>query len=297
MKNKRISVLIVSIFINLLLFLPSLLSQASDKLQIRIWTEKDQFFVHEAIPVHYEIKNISASTLRLCFTMIYEDFIIKDQQGRGYAPRIRGSYGACRDTLEPGEIHQNKLNVSGSYAVQNAGEYTCYIYTRPSNVLHFPWTKSNPIEFKVIEPKGDEKKALDMFLEAERLKYSRKRGGGRDLKKAELGFLKYQELVDRYPNSIYAALSLDCALGVYEFSTNLQERRKLIPVCTRLMENYPNSLYFASAFSSLVDVYEVLKDKEGAIKIMQELIKKHPDSKISERAEYWVERIEKLEFE
>ena len=119
--------------------------------------------MHEAIPVHYEIKNISASTLRLCFTMIYEDFIIKDQQGRGYAPRIRGSYGACRDTLEPGEIHQNKLNVSGSYAVQNAGEYTCYIYTRPSNVLHFPWTKSNPIEFKVIEPKGDEKKPWTCF--------------------------------------------------------------------------------------------------------------------------------------
>lgn len=29
---------------------------------------------------------------------------------------------------------------------------------------------------------------------------------------------------------------------------------------------------------------------------MQELIEKHPNTKISERAEYWLEKIEKWEF-
>jgi tetratricopeptide (TPR) repeat protein len=288
--------LIFCILVMLVVFLPSLLSQASDKLQIRIWTDKDQFFVQEPIPVHYEIKNISDSTIRLCFTMIYEDFIIKDEQGRGYAPHIRGSYGACRDSLKPGEIHQARLDVSG-YGLKNIGEYTCYIYTQPSNVLHFPWTKSNTIKFKVIEPTGEEKEALEMFIEAGTVETVEEENQGRCPKRGEPEFLRYEALVEKYPNSVYAPLALREAIGIYFYSRDLQERRKIIPVCKRLIENYPNSLYFASAFMSLVDVYEILKDKEGAIKTMQELIEKHPNTKISERAEYWLEKIKKWEFE
>jgi hypothetical protein len=275
-----------------LFIITSLVSQASDKLQIRIWTEKDQFFVHEPIPVHYEVKNISESTVRLSFGMIHEDFVIKDEQGRGYATHFRGSFSGGGDSLRPSESHNAIVDVSGYYGVTNVGEYTCYIYTQPSAVLHFPWTKSNTIKFKVIEPKGDEKKALDLFLEAEKLKYSRdKIYGGRDLKKAELGFLKYQELVDKYPNSIYAPLALQEAIGIYLYSENPEDLKKIIPVCLKLIENYQEDV-----FCDLVGLYEILKDKEGAIKTMKGLIEKHPNTKISERAGYWLEKIEKWEF-
>jgi hypothetical protein len=80
------------------------------------------------------------------------------------------------------------------------------------------------------------------------------------------------------------------------YSPNLEERRKILSVCRRLIEEYPNSNPFMSAFIELIDTYKILKDKEGAIKIMNELIKKHPDTKISEEAGKRLKQIEKWKF-
>jgi len=233
----------------------------------------------------------------LSFGMIAEDFVIKDEQGQDYSTHRRGSFTGGGNSLSPGETHQTGGDIGGLYGIKSVGEYTCYIYTQPSAVLNFGWTKSNTIKFKVIEPKGDEKKALNMLLEAEKLKYSRnEQHGGRDLKKAELGFLKYQELVNNYPKSVYAPLSLSSARGIYRYSENLEERKKVIPISKRLIEEYPNSIYFMSAFTSLVEAYEVLKDKNSAVNAINELIEKHPNTKISEEAERRLKQIEEWKF-
>jgi hypothetical protein len=288
-RRKRVGISII-----LVVLLTFVVSEASEKLQIRIWTDKSEFFLHEPIPVHYEVKNISDSTVHVIFGMIQEDFVIRDAQGRGYSTHLRGTFMGG-DPLRPGESHHAALDISGQYKIVNVGEYTCYLYTCPSAVLHFPWTRSNTIKFKVIEPKGDERKALDLYLEGEKLSWARSKVGGPDSTKKELGFSKYQELVDKYPNSVYAPIALRSAIFVYAYSP--QYREKIIPICLRLIESYPNSYYWASGFSHLIGTYEVLKDKAGAIKTIKELIEKHPNTKISERAEYWLEKIEKWEFE
>jgi outer membrane protein assembly factor BamD (BamD/ComL family) len=46
----------------------------------------------------------------------------------------------------------------------------------------------------------------------------------------------------------------------------------------------------------LTGVYEVLKDKAGAVNEMNELIQKHPNSKISEEAERRLQHIEEWKF-
>jgi tetratricopeptide (TPR) repeat protein len=291
MINKKVIRLAVSIFILGVLLIP-MVSQASEKLQIKIWVDKDQFFVREPIPVNYEIKNISDSTVFLSFGMIAEDFVIKDEQGQDYSTHRRGSFSGGGNSLSPGETHQNGGDIGGLYEIKSVGEYTCYIYTQPSAVFNFGWTKSNTIKFKVIEPQGDEKKALNMLLEAEKLAWCK----DKDPKKWDLAFKKYQELVDTYPKSVYAPLSLSSARGIYRYSKNLEERKKVIPISKRLIEEYPNSIYFMSAFTSLVEAYEVLKDKAGAIEVMNELIKKHPNTKILEEAEKRLQRIEEWKF-
>jgi outer membrane protein assembly factor BamD (BamD/ComL family) len=263
-------------------------------LSIKIRSDKENYWIREAILVHYEIKNSGDEPITMIFDALHEYFKVRDQNGNQYFSLLSVSYGFACDTLEPGQRYQGCINIADRYGMATPGEYTIYLESPAWGKVSR--TASNTLEIRVKEPTGDEKKALDMFLEAEKLKYARAKGGGRDTKKAELGFLKYQELVDEYPNSIYAPLALDCAVGVYQFSTNLEERRKIISVCKSLIEKYPNSIYFASAFVSLVDVYEVLKDKDGATKAMQEFIKRHPATKISERAEYWLEKIEKWEF-
>jgi hypothetical protein len=270
---------------------------ASDGLQIRVWTDKDQFLVYEPIPVMVEIKNISDSALFLNLGEVAEHLVIKDELDKGYGTRLKGS-SIGGDRLGPDEIRHASLDICGQYGVRTPGEYSCHINLPPDPYFYPPrygWTESNTITIKVVEPKGTEKEALNLFQEAEQLRHARSEAGGPDLAKKELGFLKYQELVDKYPETFYAPKALRIAIGAYVHSR--EHRRRVIPVCVRLIEQYPNSYYWGSGFSHLIGTYEVLKDKAGAIKTMQELIKKHPDTKIAQRASEQLEKIEKWEFD
>lgn len=296
MFNKKAlkQIFVPPLFIFLLFLIQTKLAVSGGQLRIEIWSDKTEYLIREPISVHYKVKNIADEPVIMIFHALKGYFKIKDQQGREYPNTASFSYAFISDSLKPNEVFQGSEGIDARYGIVNPGEYTCYLESPKWG--NTPSAKSNEITIKVKVPKGDEKKALDMLLEAERLKYARDKDGRKDLKKRELAFLKYQALVDQYPNSIYAPLALQSAIGIYRYSENGEEMRKVIPVCLQIIENYPDSYSFGDAFCDLVDVYEILKDREGAIKTMKELIEKHPNTKISERAEYWLKQIEKWEF-
>ena len=279
----------------LFLFLISSIAYAltAGTIEIRIWTNKKDYIVREPILVYYEVKNKDSNLIILSFGLFGEYFEIKDKKGRSYGNMYLGEY-ALTDTLRSNESYKSRTNLSDRYRVTNAGEYTIFMQTPEEGIL--PVARSNVIKVKIQEPTGNEKKALDMLVEADRLRWARDSEGKKDLIKKELGFQKYQELVDKYPNSIYAPLSLNSAIGIYKFSPDFEEMKKVIPLCKRLIENYLNSIYFSSAFMSLTDVYEVLKDKSGAVATMNELIERYPNTKISEEAKKRLGQIEKWNF-
>jgi len=284
----------VGILVTLVVFVPFLVSQASDKLQIKIWTDKNEYLTREPIYVHYEVKNITDSTIALNFEALKEYFVIKDQDDRIFSNRLTSFYAVLNpNSLKANTSYYASEEISDRYGMLELGEYSCYIQMPPGPFSPSAETKSNVIKIKVIASKGEEKKALELFLEAEKLKWT----PDKTPEKRALGFSKYLELVAKFPTSVYAPKALRSAWGVYIYSKDLAERRKIIPVCRKLIESYPNSYYFILAFTEIVDTYKILKHKEGAIKTMQELIEKHPKTKISERAEYWLEKIEKWEFE
>jgi hypothetical protein len=76
----------------------------------------------------------------------------------------------------------------------------------------------------------------------------------------------------------------------------IKDKNKVMSVCKKLIEDYPEFYYIDDTFYNLVGNYKVLEDKTGAMEYMNELIEKHPNTKISERAEHWLEKIEKWEF-
>ncbi len=135
-----------------------------------------------------------------------------------------------------------------------------------------------------------------MFLDAGTVRATEKENSRRCPKRGKAEFLRYQAPVEKYPKSVYAPLALREAIGIYFYSQDLNKRKKIIPLCMKLIEDYPDFYYFVWTFSELVSTYEILKDKKGAINAMNELIEKHPNTKISEKAEYWLEQIEKWEF-
>jgi tetratricopeptide (TPR) repeat protein len=285
----------ITLFVFLLFLTQSKFAISAGRLQIEIWSDKIEYLTREPISVHYKVKNVGDKPVIMIFHALKGYFKIKDQQGREYPNMFSFSYAFISDSLKPNESFEGSEGIDARYGIRQPGEYTCYLET--PKWVNTPVTKSNEIKIKVKDPEGEEKKALELYLEAEKLKYGKDEQGRKDLKKRELGFLKYQELVKKYPNSIYAPLSLKAAIGVYFYSRDLAERRKTIPLCSKLIEDYPDFYDFAGTFTDLVHTYEILKDKAGAINTMKELIKKHPNTKISERAEYWLEKIEKWEFE
>jgi len=268
-------------------------------LDIKIWTDQPEYLVREPIIVEYTVKNISDRTIRLTFLILPYQLKIKDQNGLTYRPRLSISLGFVgADSLRPGEAYNGSVNITGLYGVDSVGEYSCYLQ-KPRGFSEYvsPEGQSNLIKIIVKVPVGDEKDALDMLLEADKLKNSiDEQYGGSDLRKLRLGFIKYQELADRYPHSVYAPLALASATETYEYSINLEERKEIIPLCEKLIENYPNSIYFMSAFTSLIKVYEALKDKTGAKATMNSLIKKHPNTRISEEARKRLKQIKKWKF-
>jgi len=282
------------IFALILNFMGGFISSTS-QIEMQIWSDKPDYLAHEPIVVNYKVKNTGDKVTRLNLTEIGFCLNVKDQDGKNYPPRLSLSYGfAFPDSLKPNEEYEGGINISGAYGVVSEGEYTCFLQNpedQQRNSLNPSHAKSNTIIIKVKEPTGDEKKALDILLEADKLKYARDAEGKKDLTKKEPAFQKYLELVDKYPKSVYAALALVSVQGIYKFSNNLEETKKIIPVCKRLIEEYPNSIFFMSAFTSLVGVYEILKDKTGAIEAMNELIEKHPNTKISEEAERRLKQI------
>jgi tetratricopeptide (TPR) repeat protein len=249
--------------------------------EIKIRGDKREYLTREPIIVHYEVKNISDSAICFAFDNVKEFFNIKDQLGRGYANIDHGDYFICPDTIHPNEVFSGSEGIDFRYRIIQPGEYTCFV--------DFFGCKSNILKIMVKDPTGDEKKALNLYLEAHELHWCK----DKDPKKWEGAFYKYLELAERYPKSVYAPMSLYTAL----FKAHvIKDKNKIISVCKKLIEDYPNFYYIDDTFYNLVGNYKVLEDKAGAVDYMKELIKKHPNTKISERAEYWLEKIEKWEF-
>jgi len=290
---EQVSVMTLCVF--LLFLTESKLAISAGRLQIEIWSDKTEYLTREPISVHYRIKNIGDKPVIMIFHALKGYFKIQDQQGRQYPNLLSGSYGFISDSLKPNEAFEGSEGIDGRYGIVDVGEYTCYLES--PKWINAPSTRSNEIKIRIKDPEGEEKKALRLYLEAEDLKYGRDEQGKKDLQKRELGFQKFQVLVDKYPKSTYAPLALKAAIGTYLYSQNLDERREIIPICIKLIEDYPAFCDFVGTFTDLVHTYEILKDKEGAIKTMQELIKKHPHTKISEEAQRRLKKIEKWEFE
>jgi hypothetical protein len=254
---------------------------AQGQLEIRIWTEKEVYFSHEPIFVHFELKNVGDSSFAVSATFDYvkELFHITNDKGRRCLNTLLGFY--CGNSiLQPGESYKDSEEIGSRYGVTGPGIYTCFL-----EVQHH---KSNILKFRIIEPEGDEKKALDLYLEADNLLWC----NDKDPVKFKRAFYKFLELVEKYPKSVYAPRALRLAV----LRSEIVDKPVLISVCKKHIENYPDSPYLGIVFLHLAEYYEALKDKRGAEEYMNFLIGKYPNTSISERAENWLKKIEKWEF-
>jgi hypothetical protein len=278
----------------------------ADLLQTHIWSDKPEYLLAEPIVLRYRMKNVGDEVIWVNLGEIGCYLDLQDKHGHAFPKKksyaIPSVYSfSYPDSLIPGEEAEGWVNLQDIYGTISAGEYTCFLHNphgRVQKALILPSKRtSDTTEIAVKNPAGEERCALDVFLEAVRLSSPADNEDTSSWAVSELSFSKYQELVNSYPNSVYAPLSLRAAIGAYAGSHLITQRRKVILLCIRLIEDYPDSHDWAQTFTDLVNIYRILKDKDGAINTMQELIEKHPGTKISERAEYWLGKIQDWKFE
>jgi len=257
---------------------------------LSIWTEKEDFLVYEPIWTYMRLTNNSAETLFINASSLPQGLRVKAIRGREVSQYFHsGSTG--RPGTKPGESFVKWVDLSGWWGIVKAeisdgwrfipaGRYKVWIEKHcpqaESNVI-----KSDTVEITVSEPKGEELAAWNLLTEASRL-------WGRD---REVAYKKFEELVEKYPHSVYAPKALDRAAECYIYVDG--EEEKALQKFRELLEKYPESPYYLGAIACIEVIYENDKDKAGALREMKELMKKHPNGKIADRVRRGIQYIEK----
>jgi tetratricopeptide (TPR) repeat protein len=260
-------------------------------LQIRIWGEKNDYLPHEPILIKYEIYNRFNEAVVTNFDLFKQHFHISDNKGRDYRSIVLIDC-VMGDTLPHGASVVDSEYIEFRYRTFNPGEYECFmeipgIITTPHCLQSM---KSNSIVFSVKEPIGEERLALDLYLKADSLG----RITALDKKtRRKNEFEAYLDLADKYPRSIYAPISLYAALIMESVP---DDKTVLISIGKKLIEDYPDSPFSAWAYQDLIIAYSKVEGITKAVEYMNHLLVKYPNSKISDRAEYWLGKIKAGDF-
>ena len=257
--------------------------------ELKIWFGKEEYLVKEIVMLHGSLKNNRDTTIYFWSFDLFS-LTIRDKTGKFYPQKIftRGFTPGPTHSLKPGETHRFYEDILFTYTIYEGlpvGTYFCFM------TLHqYLGEKitSDTVQFVVKEPTGFEKDAQRLFIEAQKLSWS--------TGKSDQAFAAYQQLIKKYPNSIYVPGAVYGAALCYLYSDSSEKKKKSVAMYVNLIENYPDFLSVGRYFLPIYTIYLSMKDKAGAIKTMKELIEKHPDTEISREAEYWLEKIEKWEF-
>ncbi len=137
---------------------------------------------------------------------------------------------------------------------------------------HFEDVSSNELFFKIVEPTGDEKEALDLIKEGCML-YSRK--------DQDPSGRKFQEVVDNFPNSVYSETSYHLAKvntdnAIKKFYKN-EGTFDMMGFRKEMLERFPNSGSVGGWLKSII--YDF--NDEEKLEFIKKLIKDKPNSRLA----------------
>jgi len=249
---------------------------------------KTKYLVREPIWVKVQVTNIGDKEGDFYF-MTSDRLIIKDPKGKVYPSNISVEYIAPV-TIGPHETLENEFEVLASYGLPEhrfakgwwwylpPNKYTVYYelsYLLNKNV------KSPVDTFEVLEPKGNEIKAMNLLVDSFNLLIE---------KKTKESLEKLDNLIHQYPNSVYASFAWLRKISIHRIYLDST-------TCNELIEKYPDSREAIAAIKVMSAIYQTQKDKKGFVNAMNDLIKKYPGTDISTEAEKQLKQVKDKDFE
>jgi len=278
-KILKVTFFIITSFVGLTYLSPAVGQRGRDlgkpaKLGAELKIYKTEYQLRE--PIWVELKAINIRDEKGYF-YFYTSLHIEDSKGQTYPCQVYNTMFPT--TIEPQETLEYEFNVLNEYGIPEEDKFRIFRYLPPEKYTIYYHlqknVKSGIYNFKVVQPEGEELKAMNLLKESYDLFIERK---------WEESTNKMREIFEKYPKSRYAPFSL------LRTANTLQEFYELI-------ENYPNSREAVRAVSGIADIFRRKKDKAGYIDSMNGLIKKFPNTDISKEAGKQKKQIKDKYFE
>jgi len=268
MKNNKNQAIVIVGLIGLFFAIPSAcLGQQNyaKSLDFKISLEKEVYLLSEPIWVDISAKNINEKEIRIlplvlsCLECLNIN-VINSQDDTLYY------HGIVHDVTrpptgyatEPGQTRSNYLNLLEGFGEKLDG-FGIRRFLKPDKysivAIYDGMIKSNEIEFEVVAPKGAEKKAYALLKEGYDYHIQ--------LKIKEF-HEKLEELVSKYPESLYANLAY------YEMTYWSEDSEDAEKYGKELIFKYPNSRFTRFAFWKMLRG----KTRNQQVQFLKDTIKK-----------------------
>lgn len=264
--------------------IPLFISGHSLVVHIEILGEKKSYLYGEYVVIKSYIWNKGNKEERVIPSFGENRFIIKDVNGKELKRKrrliISANYTVI-PSVAPGETisYIQKAPV----VFLPPGEYNVKAYHLiPNNTDNYDTLKSNMIKIKIVDPKGKEKEAFELYKEALHLN-----------KKPTLkeSTKKLSQLLIEYPLSVYApsAFYMLIARKPYkEYTINTLEKKGIELSADEFLKRYPNSGLGALVVSTIGDL-----GGKKEIKIFRNITKKYKGTPAAISAKLMIKRTKK----
>jgi hypothetical protein len=243
---------------------------------IEIRTEKSRFITQETIVVYIKIINRDEDGPNIS-QKIHERLIIEDSKGVRYKNTIMSNIIGFQ-SMEKGE-YETYLEINYQYGIHNRADGSVSTYLpNDKYTIKCIWKEhrhepivSNTINIVISEPKGKELKVLRLFREAN--KY-------RKQKKWTIASNKYDEIYEKYPNSVYTPNALYNHCFIYKYI--LKNKNKLVYLKKQILEKYPDCYFNYYAIDYMIRYYKREDKPEEGKKYFKKLAQETKSKKLIE---------------
>lgn len=245
------------------------------KLEAKLVLYKNEYLLREPIWVKVQVKNVGDKSGKFYFVNI-DGLVIKDTNGKIYPCNVAIERNPI--TINPVQTLEKEFDILTWYGVKEDSFWVRY-YLPPEKYVVFYQVEndvqSESYSFSIMEPKGDELKAMNLLKESHDLRIQ---------KKHKQSLEKFKELVQKYPKSRYYLYALLQTAGSLEAWHDLIKR-------------FPDSREAVQAVGSIALTYEYKKDKQGFINAMKGLTKNYPNTGVATEAENRLKQMKDKDFE
>ncbi len=141
--------------------------------------------------------------------------------------------------------------------------------------------ESNEVFFEVVKPNDEDIIVLTLLRKA--LDYENERLWD----KADSMF---QIVLRDHPYSPYSVRALNMTALLYKFSPDENEKRLAKDRYEQLVNKYPDSYYAVEALWDVVQYYDTRGEKEMKLRFLEEVAKNHPETKAGREVQKWLNR-------